>query len=98
MKKIILLALLTLTLSAEILIVKETSHMRQPATKVSFRDGQVSILKEKKGIFESGYRLSKFYSYKAYLSEQCGGRKYSIISANFGVRYYNNFVIDCKNK
>jgi len=98
MKKIILLALLALTLSAEILVVKETNYMRNPETKISFRDGQVSILKEKEGTFESGYKLSKIYSYKAYLTEQCGGREYTIISANFGVKYYDNFVIDCKSK
>ena len=54
------------------------------------------------GYIESGTWLpdkkKKVMSYEEFLREKCNGRDYTIIAANFGGKYRDNFVIDCKDK
>jgi len=97
MKLTILLFTLVSFLNAEIVIVKATPRLRHTETKISFLDNKVTIKKENEGIFTTGHYIFETFTYEEYLSKSCNGRKYKIISANFGNEYYDSFVVDCKD-
>ena len=82
--------LFTFSLFGEVIIIYES------ASEYRFdKDGL--IIFEKEGIFT--YSKSKnVMTYDEYFKQQCNGRDFDIITGNIGVKYGDNFVINCKGK
>jgi archaellum component FlaF (FlaF/FlaG flagellin family) len=95
MKLSILFLTLISFLNAEIVIVKATPRLRNTETKINFYNNKVTVKKEKESIFSAGHYIFATYTYEEYLTKSCNGRKYTIISANFGNEYYDSFVVNC---
>jgi len=95
--KILFLVLFLLSSSFAQIIVIEEENLRGIAyPKISFRNNKVTVSNDVSADYSFRNDIKvKTYTYEVYLKKQCANREYKIISANFGNKFNDSFVINC---